>query len=149
MRCVAERPLVAVVLEDDAAVRQLLDAILQTLGWERVLGASWDEVAPATRWADLLLVDHRLPGRSGLEVIADMKARRPELKVIMLTGDRTAQERAEHLGVDGFLLKPFDVSELIELVSDVGRPTIDLRPSAIEEPALEVRAVETPWFASN
>lgn len=127
-------------------MRQLLDAILQTLGWERVLGSSWEEVAAAADWVDLLLLDHRLPGTSGLEVIAEVKARRPELRTVMLSGDSTVQERAELAGVDGFLGKPFDVADLIELIA-VERPTIDLRPS--EAADIDIRSVDTPWFSGS
>ena len=127
-------------------MRQLLDAILQTLGWERVLGSSWEEVGAAAEWVDLLLLDHRLPGTSGLEVIAEVKARRPELRTVMLSGDSGVQERAELAGVDGFLRKPFDVADLIELIA-VERPTIDLRPSEVAD--IDIRSVDTPWFGGS
>ena len=127
-------------------MRQLLDAILQTLGWERVLGSSWEEVEAAADWVDLLLLDHRLPGTSGLEVVTEMKARRPELRTVMLSGDSGVQERAELAGVDGFLHKPFDVADLIELIA-VERPTIDLRPAEVAD--IDIRSVDTPWFGGS
>ena len=127
-------------------MRQLLDAILQTLGWERVLGSSWEEVEAAADWVDLLLLDHRLPGTSGLEVVTEMKARRPELRAVMLSGDSGVQERAELAGVDGFLQKPFDVADLIELIA-VERPTIDLRPADVAD--IDIRSVDTPWFGGS
>ena len=144
-----ERPLVALVVEDDAPVRQLLDAILQTQGYERVLGASWLDsgVRSASQWVDLLVLDHRLPGPTGLEILTEVKAKRPGLRVIMLTGDAGAQERAEHLGVDGFLLKPFDVAELVDLIRPPLAPALDLRPAGPLE--VDIRSVDTPWFASS
>lgn len=141
-----DRPLVALVVEDDAPVRQLLDAILQTLGWERVLGSSWEEVRAAAEWVDLVLVDHRLPGPSGLEILAEVKARRPELRTIMLSGDTAVRGRAQRLGVDGFLTKPFDVPDLIELLGRA-EPTVDLRPAAPAD--IDVRTVDTPWFTRS
>lgn len=144
-----DRPMVALVVEDDAPVRQLLDAILQTQGFERVLGSSWEDdgMRAAARWVDLVIVDHRLPGATGLEILAEVKADRPDLRVVMLTGDAGAQERAELLGVDGFLLKPFDVAELVELIRRPGPAAIDLRPAGQVE--VDVRSVDTPWFASS
>lgn len=136
--------MVALVVEDDAPVRQLLDAILQTVGWERVLGASWEEARAALDHVDLLLLDHRLPGASGLEVVEEVRARRPDLPLVMLSGDSSVQERAERLGVDGFLHKPFDVAVLIEILGRV-QPSLDLR-DPVEDEAIDVRSVDTPWF---
>jgi len=143
------RPMVALVVEDDATVRQLLDAILQTQGWERVLGSSWSDpgVEAATEWVDLLILDHRLPGPSGLEILAEVKARRPDLRVVMLSGDLGAQEEARRLGADGFLRKPFDVAELLELTRERVADTIDLRPRG--PIGVDVRSADTPWFGDS
>jgi DNA-binding response OmpR family regulator len=146
---VAGRPLVALVVENDAPVRQLLDAILQTQGWERVLGGAWDEpgVREAAAWVDLLVLDHRLPGTTGLEVLVEVKATRPALRVLMLTGDLDVQEEAERLGVDAFLRKPFDVAELVAVLRAPADDPIDLRPTRPAD--VDVRSVDTPWFTSS
>jgi two-component system response regulator AtoC len=146
---VAGRPMVALVVENDVPVRQLLDAILQTQGWERVLGDSWDDVGvrDAAAWVDLLLLDHRLPGPNGLEILAEVKASRPELRVVMLTGDLDVREEAERLGVDAFLHKPFDVAVLVDLLREPVDGTIDLRPSGPVE--VDIRSVDTPWFSGS
>jgi DNA-binding NtrC family response regulator len=146
---VAGRPMVALVVENDAPVRQLLDAILQTQGWERVLGDRWDDagVRDAAAWVDLLLLDHRLPGATGLEILAEVKASRPELRVVMLTGDLDVREEAERLGVDAFLHKPFDVAVLVDLLREPVDGTIDLRPSGPVE--VDIRSVDTPWFSGS
>ena len=116
----------------DAPIRQLLDAILQTVGWERVLGGSWEEVRGALDRVDLVVLDHRLPGASGIEVVEEVRARRPDLPTVMLTGDSTVQDRAEHLGVAGFLRKPFDVADLLAILARV-EPSVDLREPADDD----------------
>ena len=138
--------MVALVVEDDAPVRQLLDAILQTVGWQRVLGASWEEVRDAVDHVDLLLLDHRLPGASGIEVLEEVRRRRPEVPMVMLTGDSTVQDRAEDLGVTGFLRKPFDVADLIDILARV-EPSLDLREVGAAD--IDVRDVDTPWFGGR
>lgn len=145
----AGRPMVALVVENDAPVRQLLDAILQTQGWERVLGDRWDGtgVREAADWVDLLLLDHRLPGATGLEILAEVKARRPQLRVVMLTGDLDVRDDAERLGVDAFLQKPFEVAALVDLLREPVEGTIDLRPT--DDVAIDVRSVDTPWFSGS
>lgn len=142
-----DRRMVAVVVEDDDGVRLLLDAILRTEGWGRVLGATWEEVRDATGAADVLLVDHQLPGTQGIDVVAEVRTDRPALKVVMLTGDRSIRDRAEHLGVDGFLLKPFDVPELIDILRDV---TTEAGDEAAGSPAeVDLREAPTSWFSAS
>jgi PAS domain S-box-containing protein len=69
---------------------------------------------------DLLLADLRLPGRDGLELLALAKELDPHLAVVMITGYGTMDDalRAIRLGAQGFLLKPFDPAELVEVVQD-------------------------------
>lgn len=66
---------------------------------------------------DLVLLDWRMPERSGAEVLAETKRRHPDLPVIVLTaeGERHRPE-AETLGVDEFLTKPFSPLQLLDAV---------------------------------
>jgi DNA-binding NtrC family response regulator len=72
-----------------------------------------DEVA-----FDAVLADHHLPGRSGLELLELVKARRPGAARILISGDEqvrvTAKRRARL--VDGFLLKPASAQEIAACV---------------------------------
>ncbi|MBX5449848.1 sigma-54-dependent transcriptional regulator [Thermogemmatispora sp.] len=67
---------------------------------------------------DLVLLDLRLPGLSGLEVLKRIKASEPELPVIMLTayGDVRSAVEAMKLGASDYLLKGFDLEELLLVV---------------------------------
>lgn len=69
---------------------------------------------------DLLLIDLRMPGRDGLELLALVKELDPHLSVVMITGYGTMEDtlRAIRLGAQGFLLKPFEPAELVETVQD-------------------------------
>jgi signal transduction histidine kinase/CheY-like chemotaxis protein len=69
---------------------------------------------------DLLLTDIRMPGRDGLELLALAKELDPHLSVVMITGYGTMDDalRAIRLGAQGFLLKPFDPAELLDVVQD-------------------------------
>ena len=62
-----------------------------------------------------------LPGRSGLEVVRALRAARPGLPIVVITGyatDANAGRALEH-GATAFLAKPFDDSELLTLVRQV------------------------------
>jgi DNA-binding response OmpR family regulator len=143
----------AVVLEDDRGVRQLLEVVLSTEGWEVVSGESIDEVAGALSWASLVLLDHHLPGMSGLDVLSALRDLGVGVPVVMLTGEPAARERAELLGVDRFLLKPFDLSDLLAVLRRVaeGRSltTIDLRERVAVASSAAVAVDDRPWFASR
>ena len=70
---------------------------------------------------DLLLLDMKLPDMSGIEILELVKKESPLTKVIVNTGyvDQDLIDRAEELGRDAFLQKPFDLMFLIEEVNRV------------------------------
>ncbi len=70
---------------------------------------------------DLLLLDLGLPGRDGLEVLADVKAKVPDQKIVILTSfdDRERVYRAICNGASGYLLKTADPDDIVEGVRDV------------------------------
>jgi DNA-binding response OmpR family regulator len=142
----------AVVLEDDRGVRQLLELVLSTEGWASDGGSSVDEVAGKLAGAGLVILDHHLPGMTGLEVLAALRDLGVDVPVVMLTGDPSARGRAELLGVDRFLLKPFDLTELLDVLRLLDRRgdqrEVDLRDhdEVAGEPAPDSGR---PWFASR
>lgn len=75
------------------------------------------------RRPDLVIVDMMMPGRSGLEVVAALRAEAElaAVPVVMLTARaQAADERAAMLaGVDRFLAKPFSPAELVGIVRDL------------------------------
>jgi DNA-binding NarL/FixJ family response regulator len=71
--------------------------------------------------ADILILDIRMPGKNGLEVLREMRAEHLPIKVILLTGELTDDELIEamHLGVHGILLKEMAPQLLIQCVRKV------------------------------
>lgn len=75
----------------------------------------------ADNHVDLAVLDIKLKKMSGIQVLAEMKKRKPGIKAIMLTGYptiETAQEAIE-LGASEYCVKPIDKQELEEKVADV------------------------------
>jgi CheY-like chemotaxis protein len=66
-----------------------------------------------------------LPGQTGLEALKAMRAQRPELPIVMITGYPTPahEEQVLAAGATAFLPKPFDESELLNVVRSVLNPT--------------------------
>ena len=75
------------------------------------------KLTEATR-ASLVVLDWHMPGRSGADVLAELKTSFPALPVLVITADKDPRLRklAERLGADAFLRKPFSPLQLLELV---------------------------------
>jgi DNA-binding response OmpR family regulator len=107
------------VVEDDEGVRDLIRKALAPIGARLlVAGSAADAVVlAADEHVDLLLADVVLPGASGPELAAQLRAARPTLQVIYITGwdDHSALAGVPE-GVP-LLKKPFDVWELAQAVT--------------------------------
>jgi CheY-like chemotaxis protein len=112
------------VVDDEPGVRRFVTDALRSSGYE-VAGASTGREALAaiygeTRTPTLLLTDIEMPGMSGVELAARIRADRPGIRVILMTGREASAARArERAGlVEGVLLKPFGLAELLHAVLD-------------------------------
>ncbi len=88
---------------------------------------------------DLVLLDINLPGMDGFELIRQLKQRRSDVPVIMVTARDGVADRIEglDLGADDYLTKPFSFDELLARIRAVMR-----RPGSRSEPVLGVEDVE-------
>jgi FixJ family two-component response regulator len=108
------------VVDDEEAVRKSLSKLLGAIGVPTEVYAS----APAflasytSDRAGCLLVDLRMPGMSGLDLIEELKRRASALPVIVMTGhtDERSVQRLQTLPLLGFLEKPFSIHDLRTLV---------------------------------
>jgi DNA-binding NtrC family response regulator len=108
------------VVDDEPVVRDAIRLVLEA-GGLRVATVADSAAAlahPAAESCRLVLCDLMLPESSGLEVLRALRARRPGLPVVMITGYATAEVAVESLrcGAAGFLPKPFDDTELMNQV---------------------------------
>jgi FixJ family two-component response regulator len=116
---VSEAPLV-LVLDDEASVRTALRRLLGAEGYRVAAFATSDELLADPRLGEggCLLLDLRMPGRSGLEVQAELRRRGVPLPIVFLTGHGDAQAHARALaaGAVAFLAKPWEPAALLEAV---------------------------------
>jgi len=104
------------VVEDDRKVAGFIQSGLQQEGHAvDVLheGNGAGEQACAVDY-DAVVLDLMLPGRSGFQVLRDIRARKPELPVLILTAKDSIDERVTGLdgGADDYMVKPFALAEL-------------------------------------
>jgi DNA-binding response OmpR family regulator len=113
------------VVEDDAAIREVVVDALTWGGYEPVAAAVFAEGLELAMRApvDLLLLDLVLPGGDGLELLAEARLARPTLPVIVVTARGREEDRVRglELGADDYVVKPFSVRELLARVAAVLR----------------------------
>src|SRR5688572_8246742 len=105
------------VVDDEHNVRLMIRLALQHVGHTVALAADGpeglDKFGDGTAW-DLTLLDHRMPGIEGLEVLREMRRRDVNAKVIMITAFGTIDLAIEAMkaGAMDFLRKPFKADTL-------------------------------------
>ncbi len=108
------------IVDDEAVVREGVRKILEAQGL-RVAAAPDAGSAlahPALRRCRVVLCDLILPDRPGTDLLHDIRSVRPDLPVVMITGYATSDHegQARLAGATEFLTKPFEESELLEVV---------------------------------
>jgi DNA-binding NarL/FixJ family response regulator len=143
----AKRPLRLLVVDDHEVVRQGLVALLDRReGFEVVAQAATvtESIALAGRYEpDLVIMDVRLPDGSGIEACREIRATRPETRVVMLTSypDEEAVLSAIIAGASGYLLKQIRGRDLVSALEAVGRGESLLDPAVTEKVLERVRRV--------
>jgi two-component system response regulator HydG len=113
----------ALVVDDDDGVRYTLAGILEDEGVAVTQAASGEAAVallddPATPEVHLVVTDMRMPGMSGLDVLAHVRKRPRPPKVVMITAhgnERLAVEATKH-GAYDYFRKPFELEELVVVV---------------------------------
>ncbi len=107
------------VVDDDSALAEMLQIVLQSSGFETTWVARGDEALDAFRRArpDLVLLDLMLPGRDGVDVCRDLRAE-SDVPIVMLTAKSDTHDVVAGLeaGADDYVAKPFKTQELLARV---------------------------------
>ncbi|MBE2186062.1 MAG: response regulator transcription factor [Rhodothermales bacterium] len=106
------------IVEDDPQLSTGLQLYLESFGYDVTVvndGAEGLEEASALPGYDLVVLDAKLPGKSGFDILREMRARGAATPVLMLTGMGSAEDRIRgfELGADDYLTKPFVTEELL------------------------------------
>lgn len=129
------------VIEDDPTVGEFMRRGFEEQRWQCDLianGAEGERMALSQPY-DLLVLDMRLPGRNGLDVLRTLRARGFERPVLVLTAQDAVDAKVETLraGADDYVTKPFAFEELLARVEALSR-----RPRALVSPLLRVGELE-------
>lgn len=124
------------VIEDDTTLGHALQEFLAQQGYAVDWLSDGDQVAGAisAQTYDLLLLDLNLPGKSGLEILAELRAGGQQVPVLILTARDSVEDRVAGLdaGADDYVTKPFELVELAARVRAFGRRRAGQAQSIIE-----------------
>jgi two-component system NtrC family response regulator len=136
------------IVDDEKNYLLVLSALLEEEGYEVLAASSGPEALEILKSSDLDLVvtDMKMPGMDGIELLEQIKARDPDLPVIVMTAYGTVDKAVEAMqkGAYSYLLKPFDNERLILFV----KKAIDVFRVIKENRRLR-RAVESQYRFGN
>lgn len=114
------------VVDDDQSINSIFEFVLQQAGYLTITTTSGQEcidIIESDQTVDLVFLDLKMPGISGIDTFKEIQKLRPMLLVIMMTGysvDDLLREAFE-LGAYGVIYKPFDVEEVLSVIEKIFR----------------------------
>ena len=118
--CSVKRTRLVAVIDDDELLRDALRRLLKASGLGAISFESAEDLLNSGRLPEIacLIADVRMPGLTGLELQAKLKAERCPIPVVFITahGDAEMRIHAMREGAVEFLSKPFDDAVLLEIV---------------------------------
>src|SRR5216117_1514931 len=113
----ASRSGTVLIIDDEAAIRESLETLLELEGYAVESASSGEEglARLGDGSFDLVLLDLALPDRNGIDLLAEIHAHDPHLSVIMITAYGTVENavRAMQAGASNFVQKPWDNEKLL------------------------------------
>jgi DNA-binding NtrC family response regulator len=138
-------PIRVLLVDDEPAILRSLGRVLTEHGLSietSICAAEADAILNHYEF-DVVVCDHNMPGRTGLEFLAETKEKRPELVTMMLSGQisgiSVAEDWASEIGVHTVFAKPFDATAIAEKVKSAVR---EKRLEAKTEPLFLVDEAE-------
>jgi signal transduction histidine kinase/ActR/RegA family two-component response regulator len=117
----ASHELSVLLVDDETDIVHALAGLMTARGWHAITASSFDAAIaiagnPA-RAFDVAVIDHRLPGGDGIELIARLRERRPDLPALIVTGDVAVQWQVRRHGLR-VLHKPLDGDVLTKAIAE-------------------------------
>lgn len=130
------KPLNVWLVDDDASIRWVLERALRQDGMSPTAFDHADTALAALRRdrPDVLITDIRMPGRSGLELLTQIRDSQPELPVIVMTAhsDLDSAVAAYQGGAFEYLPKPFDIDQAVDLVRRAAQQRLPVQEASLQ-----------------
>lgn len=133
-------PLILVV-DDDAPLRDRLARALEKRGYLVRIASDYDSALEVARETspEFAVIDLRMPGPSGLELVRALKENDPETRIVVLTGYGSIATTidAMRLGAVYYLQKPADADDILAAFARAEAPPLEALPDDLDPPSLE------------
>ncbi len=111
------------IIDDQPGIRLLLNEVFKKEGYTPLLAANGMEALKIfeEELIDCVLLDMKIPGMNGLEILEHLKAKNKRIPVIMMTayGEQELIDEAMKLGASNYFTKPFNIFEVLEEVNEI------------------------------
>lgn len=110
------------IIDDEPFIHQLYRDVLEFNGFDIIAEAfdgqeAIEVYSELVRKPDVVIMDHRMPNKDGVEATIKIKEMDPKAKIIFASADSTIKHRAMEAGAVQFLCKPFQIRDLIETLT--------------------------------
>jgi DNA-binding response OmpR family regulator len=135
------------IVEDEAIMRESLQDWLTDIGYQVETAVEGEQALRAIGEQDfgVAVLDLKLPGKDGIEVLREAKKKSPQLKGIIITAYPSVQTAVAAVkeGAIDYLPKPFDLNDLEKLIREtLGPVQVEIKPKAVEEAVAKAAEVE-------
>lgn len=111
------------VVDDEDFIRELYKDMFESRGHTVFAARDGEEAVRLIRdmpsKPDAIIMDHRMPGKDGIETTKAIKSIDPSIPIIFSSADETVREQAIRAGAVSFWTKPFPISMLIDATMDI------------------------------
>jgi CheY-like chemotaxis protein len=111
------------VVDDEDFIRDLYKDMFESRGHTVFSARDGEEAVRLIRSMpskpDAIIMDHRMPGKDGIETTKEIRAIDPSIPIIFSSADETVREQAIRAGAVSFWTKPFPISMLIDATMDI------------------------------
>lgn len=112
------------VVDDDPGIREIIRAVLEDEGLTVETASNGREALDeiARQRPRLVLLDLQMPLMTGWEVLSQLREANVDVPIVFMTAGYRAQAEAARCGADGYLAKPFDINQIIDVVERYAAP---------------------------
>ena len=132
------------IIDDDELIVSMLSRVLKNSGYDVRVETSTDAIIDKIRtWSPaVVLLDNRLPEKSGVDILRELIEQAVPTQVVMLTADDTAETavKAMKLGAADYITKPFNVEEVKLVISNI------LEKQKLREEVTYLRKINSELF---
>lgn len=114
---------IILIVEDDFAIALLYEKILETMGIQTISANNGKEAVDLyislSDKPDIILMDHRMPIKNGIEASKEILEIDNQSKIIFLSADSSLENDVLSIGAKKFIKKPFSIKELIKSIKKI------------------------------